>query len=341
MIILTYLNSQKRLKRVGTDLPVFASLKVIQEKFGEGIYQYFYFLKFLCIINVILSILGLINSVSHWSMDPWISEVRGVNNTNCTDFQFDLNISEIVAVQMSNFYISSYGPKSYKVWWWTNAAAIILYLFFFPTILSSNIRKRFRRLGQYDNQDRYKKNGDIIRKKGKILNPKGTKYGRIFFSYFIFLILNLFFGVIILGFVVAQLYVFNKSFQSSILVGIVTIVVDFGGQFIWTGLTKFEKHYRWTTFNKHHTAKYYISKISTFSLMLLSYYLVRNEKVTNLPLWNWITKYADTDQDKVNCISSYNPASCEIPALGNTFISFMLIGLTVFIYYLLSLLILP
>lgn len=310
-------------------MPILSDLKLIQKKFGEGIYQYFYFLKFLCIINLILSILGLINSISHWSMDPWISTAQGVNNTDCTDLNLDLNVSEIIAVQISNFYISSYGPKSYKVWWWTNAIAIVLSLFIFPTTLSSNIRKRFRRLGQYDTQDRYKRDDDIIRKKGKILNPKGTKYGRIFFSYFIFLFLNFVFGIIILGFVVAQLYVFNKSLQSSILVGFVTLAVDFGGQFIWTALTKFEKHYRWTTFNKHHTAKYYISKISSFSLMLLSYYLVRNEKITGLPLWNWITKYADPDPNKINCISSYNPASCEIPALGNTFISFMLIGLTV------------
>lgn len=311
-------------------MSVFTSSKTLAEKFGEGIFQYFFFLKYLCGINFVLAIFGLANAIPHWVKDGWITQVSGFNNTECTDGAFNLNLTEQVAVQLSNFYIISYRQNTYQIWWWTNLVAAIICLFVFAPLLSSRIRKRFKRNGVFDHQDRYKKANDVIRgKDGKALNPRGTKWCRIIFSYFVFIALILVFGIITLGFVMAQLYVFNKSFESSLLVGMVTIILDTIGQFVWTFLTKMERHRRWTSFNKHHIAKFYLSKLTNISIMLLSYWLVREGYLTNASLWSWIRPSTSYEEEEIKCIAQYNPKACEVSAVGNTLLSIILIEITV------------
>lgn len=306
----------------------------MRKKFGEGIFQYFFFLKYLCVINFVFAILGLSNAIFHWVEDGWITQVGGYNNSGCTDGAFDLNLTERFAVQLTNFFIVTYRPRTYQVWWWTNLLGVFLTVFVFAPLLSNRIRQSFKRRKIKDNQDRYRRSNDIIRgKDGKPKHSKGTKWGRIIFSYFIFFALILVFGVINLGFVMAQLYIFNKSFQSSILVGLVTIILDTLGQFVWTFLTKMEHHHKWTTFNKHHIAKYYLSKMLNLSTMLLSYWLVKKGYLTDLALWSWIKTTPQYEEEEIRCIAQYNPNACEVSAVGNTLLSIILIELTVCIVF--------
>ena len=71
------------------------SLSIDTKRFGEGIYQYFDFIFYLIVTNVLLLVTSLISLIPHFIIDGWQSDLpRG---------------------PQENFYLSSYSPQMYWV----------------------------------------------------------------------------------------------------------------------------------------------------------------------------------------------------------------------------------
>jgi hypothetical protein len=309
-------------------------------RFGEGVFQYFDFIVFLAITNAIILVGGVISMIPHFFYDP---------------FKKDL--------LQQNFYIVLYTAKSYKFWWWPTVVTCGMILLTFGPAIALRISLRFKKKNLVDYEDEFAVSSaaDVIKDKtGLAANPPKKEIRRFILSYFLFLVLLGVSGILTIGFVAAQHYAFNNTFAASILVAVVVTIFNAIWTQLCTGLTHIEAHYTWSKFKNHHTLKLFIWKILNVSLMFLGQWLVTRCYLKSVPLWSWIFNLsnktgvgifaapvapaAPTFAIPVSLVPSvFSPDAtpdyeapvaapteavcvprCEIPNLGNQFLSLLL-----------------
>mmetsp|Transcript_5565 Transcript_5565/g.20936 ORF Transcript_5565/g.20936 Transcript_5565/m.20936 type:complete len:614 (-) Transcript_5565:3850-5691(-) len=255
-------------EHVQSRLTPFALMKKIEKVYGLSMFLYFDFIRFIILLNVVLTLLQMANYVIHWIVDVQNQIARG-------DSFFGWMYFIISSSHYSNAQTSVSFFSSLWLWRGTNIAAILITFVVGPVyFLYASIIFRMRKVKDTENFSRHTRL-DII-KENMNTGFFGRLGRRILVYTFILVMLIIQFGVVF-GLTRVQVALSNISSNSgdevqdavtfitntgaSVLISFFVVVLNILFRFIGTSLTRFEKYKTYTGFKQSNLIKLLLFKV--------------------------------------------------------------------------------
>ncbi|PRP79790.1 hypothetical protein PROFUN_12544 [Planoprotostelium fungivorum] len=270
-----------------------SSNRQIGEHYGNAVYVYFDFLKYIIVVNVILAMIGGVNLGAHFYYDGFALP---------DGFHFST-----VSVLWQNFIISSFSSQIRQWWLWSTIGALGFYLLVGP-IHILRVIQTYSRQNKIDSTGMA---GDDVIQANQHVTFKQRVIRRVVSWLLMVLLLGITGGITLLVVVLNA----NTADPDGTPWALLLISVFYAAVHqLWRRfsliLTRFERHSTWTSYRRHSYIKFFILEMANIILLYALRWVVAQhyQSLFNLKF------YSETNRAD----------SCQLVAVGEQFYTLVL-----------------